>query len=296
MYAMFSPLFHIENDGTPTGGLFLDGRAANLEQQAQGPLLNPLEMANPNKAKVVEKVRNAAYAPLFKQVFGAIALSQVEPAYAAIASAISAFERSSTFAPFSAKYDAYLAGQSTLTASEQRGLVLFEDPKKGNCAACHPSRPAPDGTPPLFTDFTYDNLGVPRNPDNPFYNLPPRFNPAGKNFVDTGLGQTSGRRGDKGRFKVPTLRNIALTRNYMHNGYFQTLRGVVDFYNTRDVKPACPDPLTREADALQQGCWPQAEVPETVNHEELGNLHLSEQEVSDIVAFMRTLTDGYWQK
>ena len=296
MYAAFSPLFQLEADGTTyDGGLFLDGRATNLENQAQGPLLNPLEMANPDKATVVNTVRAATYAPLFKSVFGPSALNQTEPAYAMIASAIAAFERSPTFSPFSSKYDAYLAGQVQLTASEEHGRVLFNDPTKGNCAACHPSTPASDGTPPLFTDFTYDNLGVPRNPNNPFYTLPSALNPAGVNFLDLGLGPIVGNTGDNGKFKVPTLRNIALTNPYMHNGYFQTLLGVVDFYNTRDVKPACPDPMTTENLAMAQGCWPQPETPATVNHKELGNLQLSGSDESDIVAFLSTLTDGYWQ-
>jgi len=295
MYAAFSPLFHLDSAGGYTGGLFWDGRAANLENQAQGPLLNPLEMANPDKAAVVEKVRKASYAPLFESVFGVGALSQAEPAYAMVAAALAAFERSPVFSPFDSKYDAYLAGQTKLTAAEQRGLALYEDPAKGNCAACHPSRPAPDGTPPLFTDFSYDNLGVPRNPDNPFYALPAEFNPDGLNFVDQGLGQVLGRHEQDGQFKVPTLRNIALTAPYMHNGYFKTLRGVVDFYNTRDVKPACQYPMTTEGDALRQACWPQVETPANVNREELGNLRLSASEVDDLVAFLGTLSDGYWQ-
>lgn len=296
MYTAYSPLFQLDTDGiTYEGGLFWDGRAANLENQAQGPLLNPLEMANPDKATVVNKVRAASYAPLFNSVFGPSSLSRTEPAYAMIASAIAAFERSSTFSPFSSKYDAYLAGQVKLTAAEEHGRTLFNDPTKGNCAACHPSTPASDGTPPLFTDFTYDNLGVPRNPNNPFYTLPVALNPAGVNFLDLGLGPIVGNTGDNGKFKVPTLRNIALTNPYTHNGYFQTLLGVVDFYNTRDVKPACSNPMTTENLALAQGCWPQPETAATVNHKELGNLQLSSSDESDIVAFLGTLTDGYWQ-
>lgn len=294
MYTAFSPLLHQE-EGAYVGGVFLDGRATNLETQAQGPFLNPLEMANPDKATVVAKVRSAPYAALFKRVFGVQSLADTEPAYAAIGTALAAFERSPFLSPFSSKYDAYLAGRARLTEAEQRGLALYEDPLKGNCAACHPSRPAEDGTPPLFTDFTYDNLGVPRNPDNPFYALPKELNPDGANFTDKGLGQALGKKKENGKFKVPTLRNIALTGPYMHNGYFKTLRGAVDFYNSRDVKPACPSPLTRESQALTDGCWPQPEVLENVNREELGNLRLSNQEVSDITAFLRTLTDGFWE-
>lgn len=296
MYARFSPPFNYDAvEDTYVGGLFYDGRAADLEIQAQGPFLNPLEMANPDKATVVNKVRNASYADLFKQVFGSTALDDADQAYIFLSTAIASFERTSIFSPFSSKYDDFLAGRVTLTAAEQRGLALYEDPAKGNCAACHPNRSSLPGTPPLFTDFTYDNLGVPRNPDNPFYTLPTEFNPDGFDFVDLGLAKTVRNSEEDGRIKVPTLRNIDLTSPYMHNGYFFTLKGVVDFYNTRDTKPVCPNLMTSESQALQQGCWPAAEVVSTVNHDELGNLGLSAGEVDDIVAFLQTLTDGYLQ-
>jgi cytochrome c peroxidase len=295
MYAAFSPKFHFDKkEGLYVGGQFLDGRAADLEQQAEGPFLNPLEMANPDKKTVVEKLRRAAYAPLFEDVFGKGALDNVERAYRHTVEAIAAFERTPRFAPFSSKYDAYLAGKARLTEQELRGLRLYEDEKKGNCAACHPSQRGPKGEPPLFTDFTYDNLGVPKNPDNPFYQLPRSLNPAGAKFVDRGLGATVKKRAEDGKFKVPTLRNIALTAPYMHNGYFQTLRGATLFYNDRDKRPRCKQKLVTEAEALRQNCWPAPEVAANVNREELGDLKLTDSEVDDIVAFMKTLTDG-WQ-
>lgn len=294
MYAGFSPKFHFDRkEGLYVGGQFLDGRAATLEQQAEGPFLNPLEMANPDKKTVVAKLRRAAYAPLFEEVFGPGALKDVDRAYRHMVEAIAAFERTPHFAPFSSKYDAYLAGKASLTEQELRGLKLFEDEKKGNCAACHPSRPGPKGEPPLFTDFTYDNLGVPKNPDNPFYGLPKSLNPAGKGFVDRGLGATVKKRSEDGKFKVPTLRNIALTAPYMHNGYFQTLRGLTLFYNDRDKRPRCKQSMVSEAEALRRNCWPAPEVAANVNREELGDLKLTEQEIDDIVAFMHTLTDGW---
>lgn len=171
--------------------------------------------------------------------------------------------------------------------------ILGVTEKKGNCAACHPSRPAADGTPPLFTDFSYDNLGVGRNPHNRFYQQSAQLNPDGRAFIDRGLGAFTKLASEDGKFKVPTLRNVARTSPYFHNGYFQTLRGVVDFYNTRDVKPACKNPFTDEASALIQNCWPVPESGENVNTEELGDLKLNDQEVDDIVAFMHTLTDGW---
>jgi cytochrome c peroxidase len=203
-------------------------------------------------------------------------------------------QRTPQFAPFTSKYDAYLAGKAKLTKQEMRGLRLFEREDKGNCAACHPSKPGPRGEPPLFTDFSYDNLGVPRNPDNPFYKLSAKFNPAGELFVDRGLGAALNKQSEDGKFKVPTLRNIALTGPYMHNGYFRPLEGVTAFYNDRDVRPLCGSNRVSEAEALKQKCWPAPEAISNVNKDELGDLKLTRREVADIVAFMKTLTDG-WQ-
>ena len=277
-YALYSPAFHFDQaEGHYVGGQFLDGRAATLEEQAKGPFVNPVEMANPTPADVVAKVRKTAYAADFDRLFGDGALDDVELAYERIAAAIAAFERSPRFHPFSSRFDAYLDGRVTLTEQEQLGLELFEAEDKGNCAACHPSKPEAGGPPPLLTDFTYDNIGVPRNPDSPFYAQPTPFNDRGPDAVDMGLGKTTGRAEDNGKFKVSTLRNIALTPPYMHNGVFSTLREVVDFYNTRDTR----------------NDWGAPEVAENVNTEELGNLGLSNTEVDAIVAFMLTLSDGY---
>ena len=300
-YMAFSPAFHFDaKEELYVGGQFWDGRAATLAEQAKQPLLNPVEMANPDKATVIKDIRKSAYVALFRQVYGPDSLNDVEQAYEFVADAIAAFENTHQFNAFTSKYDDYLAGKVKLTRQEQRGLKLYEAEDKGNCAACHPLWPDENnGTPPLFTDFTYDNLGVPATPNNPFYLLPKEFNPDGKKFLDIGLAanpqvKADGRASqERGKVKVPTLRNIELTAPYMHNGYFNDLRNVVDFYNTRDSKPACPNPLTAEADAIRQDCWPAAEVKENVNTEELGNLKLTDQEVDDIVVFMRTLTDGY---
>lgn len=291
MYMAFSPKFHFEPKKKHyVGGQFWDGRAATLEEQAKGPFLNPVEMANPDKRTVVEKVRRATYAGQFDAVFGKGALVSVNRAYDHIAAAIAAFERTTEFQPFASRYDAWLAGKGQLTEQELRGLRLYEDKKKGNCAACHPSHRGNNGEPPLFTDFTYDNLGVPRNPDNPFYGQDKRFNPQGSKFVDKGLGGFVKKRAEDGKFKAPTLRNIAKTAPYMHNGYFKTLRGVVAFYNDRDVRPACRGDVG-ETDALALGCWPRPEIRRNLNTDEMGKLSLSAQEIDDIVAFLLTLND-----
>lgn len=293
MYMAFSPAFHFdEKEGHYVGGQFWDGRAATLEEQAKAPFLDPLEMANPDKRAVVQKVRRGAYAGLFEQVYGKGALDDVDRAFERIAAALAAYERGPELRPFNSKYDAWLAGKAKLSKQELRGLKLYEDEKKGNCAACHPSRRGPKGEPPLFTDFTYDNLGVPRHPDNPFYGQDKAHNPDGARFVDRGLGAAVKQPAEDGKFKVPTLRNIARTAPYMHNGYFTTLRGVVAFYNDRDARKRCPNDLP-EAEALKRRCWPAAEVAANVNTEELGRLGLTGREVDDIVAFLRTLDDGY---
>lgn len=284
-YAAFSPDFHWDEDEEMfVGGQFWDGRAANLTEQAKGPFLNPLEMKNPNKRRVVSAVAKSSYAGLFKQVYGSDAFKNVDAAYDKIAEAIAAFEASSEVNQFTSKFDAVMEGRATFTEQEARGLALFNDPMKGNCAVCHPSTPGPYHDKALFTDYSYDNLGVPKNWNNPFLYLGAEFNPDGVNYTDYGLGGFlmsmgyPGYQAELGKFKVPTLRNIAKTAPYMHNGIFATLKEVVHFYNTRDV--------------ASEG-WPPPEVPENVNDEELGNLGLTDQEEDDIVAFMMTLTDGY---
>ena len=169
-----------------------------------------------------------------------------------------------------------------LTPEEAAGLEVFNAPDMANCAACHPSDPGPGGRKPLFTDFTYDNIGVPKNPENPFYAMPRSINPLGPAWVDLGLGVTVELDDELGKQKVPTLRNVdkrpspAFVKAYMHNGALKSLEEVVHFYNTRDVES-----------------WPSPEYGENVNDEELGDLGLSPDEESALVAFLRTLSDGF---
>ncbi len=278
-YAAFIPPLHRnKEEDIWIGGLFWDGRVNSLAKQAQSPLLNPLEMANPDTMTIAGKLRALSYAALFNEAYGSDALSNPDTAFTNMADAIEAYEKTSEVSPFSSKYDSWLRGETELSMQELRGLKLFEAEDKGNCAACHPSRPAEDGSPPLFTDFTYDNLGTPRNPENPFYSLPSELNPDGFAFVDLGLGKTVNDPAQNGKFRVSTLRNVAITPPYMHNGVFKTLFNVMAFYNTRDVAE-----------------WPAPEVSANVNMEELGDLGLTNQELEDLVAFLRTLTD-HWKE
>lgn len=305
-YATQSPIFHPDKKGTFIGGNFWDGRATGevlgnpAADQAQGPFINPLEQALASPTAVVSLVCAASYAELFTEVWGPAACDEanVLEAYDQIALSVAAFEGSPEVDAFTSKYDAKSAGMVKLTKKEQKGFALFQG--KAGCKACHPS----NGEQPLFTDFTFDNLGIPRNLENPFYEAD--LNPLGSDWVDFGLGGFLASRpeyedygeANDGKHKVPTLRNVDLrpgegfVKAYGHNGYFKSLEGIVNFYNTRDVKPECPD-LYTETQALAADCWPEPEVAENVNRDELGDLGLTSEEEAAIVAFLKTLSDGY---
>jgi cytochrome c peroxidase len=293
------------------GGMFWDGRATGtrlkdpLAEQAQGPFLNPLEQNIPDIKTVCIKIKNSSYAALFEKVWGKGSLDcgkNVSSTYDKAAKSIAAYERSKEANPFTSKFDYWLRNRVNLSEEENRGLKLFEG--KGKCAECHPSKRRPKGAAPLFTDFTYDNIGIPKNPKNPFYAMPAPWNPEGAAFVDTGLGGYLKEAGYKasvyeheiGKFKVPTLRNVDkrpspnFVKAFGHNGYFKTLKEIVHFYNTRDVLPRC-EKMSDPRPGLN--CWPQPEVSSNLNKEELGNLSLTEDEENAIVAFLRILSDGY---
>ncbi|MCL5269324.1 MAG: c-type cytochrome [bacterium] len=289
-YAAYSPPIHFDPtvrpgvmEGMYVGGLFWDGRADTLVDQAKAPFLNPLEMHNPNKVNVVNGIRRSRYARLFIRVFGIGAFLNTNRAYDCAAQAIAAYERSAEVCQFSSKYDDYLAGAAQLTEQEARGLALFTGTGMGGakCVNCHAMQGGPDGR-PLFTNFGYQNIGVPRNPENPFYDLSRSLNPAGRDYVDLGLGAILDDPKQNGKFKIPSLRNCARTAPYMHNGVFATLREVVHFDNTRDVAN-----------------WPTPEVAANVHRHmppmpgTFGQLGLTNQQEEDIVAFLHTLTDGY---
>jgi len=314
-YATLSPVFYYDEDEELfVGGNFWDGRATGerlgnpAADQALGPFLNPVEQNNPSKQAVCEHVAESKYARLFETVWGPGSLDcsdeGVEAMYDKVGLSIAAYEDSSEVNQFSSKFDFYEMGKVELTDQEEWGRKLFNG--KAMCAACHPA--------PLFTDFTYDNLGVPKNPENPFYDMDEVYlddgspiNPEGRGWVDPGLGgflmtrsEWADMAGENwGKHKVPTLRNVdkrygdGFPKAYAHNGFFKSLKAIVNFYNTRDVKDACDDPFTTEKDALDQNCWPEPEVPQNVNDDELGDLGLSSAEEDALVAFMSTLSDGF---
>ena len=278
-YAGNSPLLHYDGSRW-VGGMFWDGRATGgtlgdpLAEQAQGPFLNPLEQNNGIVQDVIDKVLASSYSVLFTQV-----CTNAGAYYECIARSIAAYERSKEVSQFTSKYDYWLNGQAVLTTQEQWGLQLFRG--KAKCANCHVE--------PLFTDFTYDNLGVPRNPLNPFYNEPV-WNPQGLSWVDKGLGGYLESIGNPnyaqelGKQKVPTLRNVnkrpseIFVKAYGHNGYFKSLEEIVHFYNTRDVPGSG---------------WPPPEIAGNINTTEMGNLGLNDEEEFAIVAFLKTLSDGW---
>ena len=277
-YAMFSPRFHFDSgEGLYIGGQFLDGREPDLQGQAKGPFLNPAEMQMTDEAAVITEVEsNITMNSQLKEIYGDDIFNNTIKAYNAVADSIALFEMSPVFAPFDSKYDNYLAGKASLTDLEQEGLKLFDG--KALCSACHPAT-TDDGSHPLFTDYSYDNIGVPYNSDlNETRHMHGQTLP-----IDNGLGKTVSDSSLNGAFKVSTLRNIAVTGPYMHNGLFKDLKTVVHFYNTRDVKGA-KNPETNTI-------WEPSEVPQTVNHVELGDLGLSDHEEDAIVAFLETLTD-----
>jgi cytochrome c peroxidase len=334
-YASFSPVFHYDEEaGEFVGGNFWDGRATGerlgspTAEQALGPFLNPVEQNMPSKEAVCQHVAKAKYAELFEQVWGAGSLdcspAGVDLTYDRIGLAIGAYEASAEVNPFSSKFDLYwqtclaagnskeacglaegeqalLDPQGILTEQEFDGLIEFGE----YCSDCHVSHEAgPGDTPPLFTDFRFDNIGVPKNPENPFYQMDKVYlddgtpiNPLGSEFVDYGLGAFLRSRpewaelaaANDGKFRTPTVRNVDLRpgkgfpKAFMHNGVFKSLEEVVHFYNTRDI----------EAEG-----WAPPEVDANLNRElfegkPIGNFELDAEAEAAIVAFLKTLSDGF---
>jgi cytochrome c peroxidase len=355
MYSSFTPPF----DGTGlVGGFFRDGRASSLAVQAEQPFVTPFEMANSGPAEVVTRLQNSpASLQAFEGVYGSEVLNDPATALLDMGLAIAAFETEEpSFHPFSSKYDYWLQGQAQLTTQEQQGLALFNNPVKGNCTACHPSQRQGYSDHALFTDFTYDNIGIPRNwsiaanfpkPVSPIDGVPLSYVPAQSNvpgdaeygYYDMGLCGPFAPPADDpnqrvslattttvcGQFKVPTLRNIAITAPYYHNGAFGSLQQVLEWYVTRDINNDTgnnPNPVAAgsadgnpyvavgtfytaadgTADQFEYNDLPVdydanvnvGEVPYTPPTFGGGQAPtLDAEEIEDIIAFLCTLTDGY---
>jgi cytochrome c peroxidase len=274
-YTGFSPVLAWKDSlGGYVGGMFWDGRATGrilgdpLAEQAQGPPLNPVEMNMPDAEAVVQVIRDSSYVNLFLNVFGPDSLADAASAFDDFGRAIAAFERSAQVQRFSSNFD-----RGRLTARERNGLALFKE----NCAKCHTAEKADDGTPALFTAHSYANIGLPANPL--LEGDPDDLGLGG--FLESDFNSPAPLIGDAdyadqyGKFKAPTLRNVAKTPPYGHNGIFPTLREMVEFLNSRDT-----------------GTWPAPQVSMNLNTADVGNMGLTAEQVDDIVAFLNTLTDS----
>jgi cytochrome c peroxidase len=279
-------------DQGPTGGRGWDGRVDRARDQAAVPLLDKNEMANAGPDTVVATVARAAYAGEIRRLYGQDIFADVARAFGAITEALEFYQQTPTvFSPFSSKYDAFLRGTARLTQQETRGLEVFNDKAKGNCALCHESAVTADGRPPLFTDFGFAALGIPRNPA-----IPVNSDPA---YFDLGLcgperHDLAGRAEYCGMFKTPTLRNVALKQAFYHNGAFHTLRDAVAFYAQRDTDPGPWYPSALDGTVQKFNDLPTAYVENVTKEPPFGPRRLlSDADVDDLVAFLRTLTDGY---
>jgi cytochrome c peroxidase len=281
----------------PQGGLFWDGRADTLQQQALVPMLNPLEMDGGSVAAVAARLRRAPYAKDFVALFGPTILDKPDLLVAEAQFAVARYQiEEPAFHPYTSKFDYWLEGRARLTPAELRGYVLFNDVTKADCGGCHVDKVGPDGTPPLFTDFQYEALGAPRNPA-----LQANADAA---YFD--LGVCGPYRDDMktetqycGMFLTPTLRNTARRRVFFHNGVFTSLQQVMDFYAFRDVAPAKVYPRRADGSAakyddLPKAYWPNVDVTDPPFDRKPGDPPaMTEAEEADIIAFLGTLTDGY---
>ena len=281
-----------DSEGKASGGFFWDGHAASLETQAAEPFLNPLEMANRDVDEVVKKLSHAPYAKQFAALNGQNIWQHPDQAFAAMAQALAAYQREDPdLQRFDSRFDRVMQGRAHFSAAEERGWALFKDTEKGNCAACHSAEPAADGTPPLFTDHSYDNLGVPRHP----------YLPTAAREADFDLGlcrntHLTSRPGKDqlcGAFKVPSLRNVAVRQAFFHNASMTDLREVLAFYATRDTDPARwygKGPAFNDIPPKYRRNVNRSEVPYGQKPGEPPRLN--EQEIDDLLAFLHTLTDA----
>jgi cytochrome c peroxidase len=303
MYAQNVPPFtehFVDDDGDdsidqgPAGGRNWDGRAQSAHEQARLPLFSEFEMANRDPDSVVAKIERGAYAAAFRDTFGDDVFADRAQAFKAVLLAFEAYQQSAQeFYPYSSKYDAWLRGQAVLSEQERRGLAAFNDPARGNCARCHPSGRR-GGAFPQFTDFGYAALGLPRNRAIARNAAPTYFD----------LGLCGPWRSDLktqseycGMFRTPTLRNVALRRVFFHNGVIHRLDDAVRFYALRDTEPQRWYPSTssgvQKFDDLPARYRGNVDVQPPFNKSRGEQAALSDEDVADIVGFLRTLTDGY---
>lgn len=287
-YANQIPAFHQRQDGEYIGGLFWDGRAADLETQAGGPPLNPIEMAMPNKQEILKRLeQDPNYAMAFKNLYGEEVFGSNEATYEALKQSIAAFERTDFFSPFDSKYDRYLKGDYQLTEQEELGMTLFFSKQFSNCNECHQLNKRPLTQQETFSDYRFHNIGVPVN------SLLRKANNSANDHVDQGLLNNPAVKDaqHQGKFKTPTLRNVAITGPYMHNGVFQDLKTVVAFYNQYNSK----NPKNKINPETGKP-WNRPEVQETLALDLLKKgSALDQKGIDAIVAFLKLLTDKRYE-
>jgi cytochrome c peroxidase len=285
----------LEGDEAPVGGFGWDGRFRALREQATFPLLALNEMANADTAMVVSKLKRAPYAGEFRRAFGAQIFDDPAQAYAQALFALERFQlEDQSFHPYTSKFDDYLDGKAQLSEQEQRGMALFDDPRRGNCASCHLDRKGANGSHPLFTDYQFEALGVPRNPEIAAN--------AAQGYFDMGLcgplrTDQSGQSKFCGLFKTPTLRNVATRGVFFHNGRFHTLKDALRFYVRRDTDPASWYPSSTSGQSLKYDDLPPAyrgnvdviDLPLTRKQGEAPVWN--DDEIDDVIAFLKTLSD-----
>jgi cytochrome c peroxidase len=283
-------------------------------------------MANASVDDVAAKLRNAAYATLFRQAFGDGALDDSQAAFTFATQALQAYQLEDvSFHPYSSKFDLYAGNKigGTLTAAEQRGMKVFTDPNTGNCASCHFQGAGLNGSSALFTDFSYEAISVPRNPAIPANQDPGYYDMGICGPIRTDHVPSTPGAADSfcGMFKAPTLRNVAQRTSFFHNGVMHSLEQVIRFYNTRDTMPQLWYPTVGgtpkaqpDADFPTWGLITTQYVGGTVQKFNdlpaayLSNIDpqmpldgrapgsanpMSEQDVADLVCFLKTLDDGY---
>ena len=281
----------------PQGGLFWDGRVNTLQQQADGPLFNPVEMNAGSVAIVAKKLGQAAYIGDFVQLFGSGVLRDPSLLVSEALFALARFQlEDAHFHSFSSKYDAWLQGRARFTDSETRGYAVFNSPEKGNCAACHLDQVSREGLPPLFTDNQYEALGLPRN----------SAIPANRDRQYYDLGLCGPYREDLktqarfcGMFITPGLRNVATRKAFFHNGVYHTLEEVLNFYNFRDTAPQRIYPVDagghiEKFNDLPQQARANVDVTDPPFNRKSGDAPaMSDRDMHDVIAFLQTLNDGY---
>lgn len=290
LYSLYSPPFHAVAPGVYRGGQFHDGRARSLPNQVNlngGPFLNPDEMMMPSRSAVIQRVReNPEYVAAMQRFFGPQVFSREQQAFSRLGHAIAAFERREIFHPFSAHYDAVMAGEATFSALEQEGYELFHSSEAG-CLRCHDSTALTGPDRQTFSNDEYYNLGVPIHTEVRAArdDMAPDPGLAGNPFL------RSPAEAQLGRFKVPTLRNVAVTAPYFHNGVAQDLFTAVQLHHHRGTLDAASHPINPETGQA----WGKTDYPQNIDYAALALPRaLDDAEVTALVAFLHTLTDAAW--